>query len=43
MNKKYEVPESEVIKMRVEDNFLATGVVPVSPGEEEDVDDEQQS
>ncbi len=35
MEKKYEVPESEEIKVCVEENFLQTGVVPEGPGEEE--------
>lgn len=35
MDKKYEVPESEVIKVRIEENFLQTGEVTPGPGEEE--------
>ena len=35
MEKKYEIPECEEIKVRVEDNFLTTMDVPTIPGDEE--------
>ena len=36
MNKEYEAPESEVIYVRMESNYLATGIVdpvPIDPEE----------
>lgn len=36
MEKKYEVPESEEIKVCVEENFLQTGHGPDIPGGEDD-------